>query len=268
MKTLRVVLVAMLALMVLSSLSFARVDKALIIGGPHDLRSTGSGGVHTGVSGPSYALCNYCHVAHKFAADATYGGLGPNGAGQLLWNHTLSSATGYTVYGSWTKQNTDIATIQTSGNINADLNNPSIMCMSCHDGTVAINSTYTGVIGPGYGSTPKYFGGYTGGDAFVINPADVDKTHPVNFTYDATLAGKAGMRVPASSCGVDIANCGSNYGQPSAVVPLFSGKMQCATCHEPHTNSHLLFRYFSAVYTATNGSWCLYCHSDGTGSVI
>ena len=55
MKTLRVVLVVMMALIVLSSLSFARVDKALIINGPHDLRSTGAGGTGTGVNGPSYA---------------------------------------------------------------------------------------------------------------------------------------------------------------------------------------------------------------------
>ena len=267
MKTLRVVLVAMLALMVLSSLSFARVDKALILGGPHDLRSTGSGGVDSGVNGPSYALCNYCHVAHKFAADATYGGLGAGGANQLLWNHTLSSSTAYTTYSSWSMQNKDITSLQHNGTISSDLNNPSIMCLSCHDGTVAINSTYTGIIGPGYGSTPVFFS-TNGKTQFVINPADADKTHPVNFTYDATLAANAGMRVPQGTCGVDISNCGANYGQPSAVVPLFNGKMQCATCHEPHTNQHLLFRNFTAVYNVTNGSWCLYCHSDGTGSIV
>ena len=100
MKTLRVVLTLLLAVAVLSSLSFARVDKALIINGPHDLRATGSGGVSSGVLGPSYALCNYCHVAHKFAADAQFGGLGANGAGVLLWNNTLSAATSYTVYSS------------------------------------------------------------------------------------------------------------------------------------------------------------------------
>ena len=258
MKTLRVVLVVMMALVVLSSLSFARVDKALIINGPHDLRSTGAGGTDTGVAGPSYALCNYCHVAHKFAADAQYGGLGTNGPGQLLWNHTLSSSTAYTVYNSWTMQNKDIQSLQTTGNPNADVNNPSVMCMSCHDGTVALNSTYTGVIGPGYGSTPKFFGATQ--QNFVINPADANKTHPVNFTYDAALAGNAGMKVPAGTHGVD-ADTGN------AVVPLFGGKMQCATCHEPHTNQHLLFRNFASIYTATNGSWCLYCHSDGTNSI-
>ncbi len=251
MKTLRVVLVVMMALVVLSSLSFARVDKALIINGPHDLRATGQGGTDTGVAGPSYALCNYCHVAHKFAGDAQYGGLGTNGPAQLLWNHTLSSSTAYTVYNSWTMQNKDIQSLQTTSNPNADLNNPSVMCMSCHDGTVALNSTYTGTIG----SNGTLAAGFT------INPADANKTHPVNFTYDATLAANAGMRVPAGTQGVD-ANTGN------AVVPLFGGKMQCATCHEPHTNTHLLFRNFGAVYSGvTNGSWCLYCHSDGTGSI-
>ena len=260
MKTLRVVLMLVLAVAVLSSLSFARVDKALIINGPHDLRATGAGGTGTGVLGPSYALCNYCHVAHKFAADAQYGGLGQNGAGVLLWNHTLSSDTTYTVYSSWTLQSTPHS-LQTTGNINADLNNPSILCMSCHDGTVAINSTYTGVIGPGFGSTPVYFAQSATGLSYVINPADANKTHPVDMIYDATVAANAGMKVPAGGLGVDV-------NTTSAVIPLFKGGyMECSTCHEPHTNTHLLFRNFSAVYTATNGSWCLYCHSDGSKSI-
>jgi hypothetical protein len=248
MKELRVVLAMMLALSELSVMSFAsaangRVDKALIVGGPHDLRATGTGGTGTGVNGPSYALCNYCHVAHKFSSE---GGLGPNGPSTLLWNHTLSSSTAYTMYTSWTQKATDLASLQATGT-NADLTNPSIMCMSCHDGTVALNSTYTGAIGSN-GALPA---------AAIINPADVNKTHPVNFTYDSTLAGAAGMKVPAGVNGVD------NNTNP--VVPLFGGKMQCSTCHEPHTNSHYLFRTFATVYTTTNGSWCLYCHSDGTG---
>src|SRR5437763_17141211 len=129
MKTLRVVLMLVLTVAVLSSLSFARVDKALIINGPHDLRATGSGGTSSGVLGPSYALCNYCHVAHKFAADATYGGNGVNDANQLLWNHTLSSSTAYTTYSSWTMQNKDITSLQHNGTISSDLNKPSIIFM-------------------------------------------------------------------------------------------------------------------------------------------
>jgi hypothetical protein len=249
MKVLRVVLALMLALSVLSVMSFAssangRVDKALMVGGYHDLRTTGLGGSQTGVNGPSYALCNYCHVAHKFAADS---GLGATGPATLLWNHTLSSSTAYTAYTSWTLKATDLASLQGTG-VNADLNNPSIMCMSCHDGTVALNSSYTGAIGSVGTGMPS---------SMVINPADANKTHPINFTYDATLANAAGMKVPAGTNGVD-----SNT---NPVIPLFSGKMQCSTCHEPHTNSHLLFRNFNAVYTTTNGSWCLYCHSDGSG---
>ena len=257
MKTLRVVTVVMLALVVLSSLSFARVDKALILNGPHDLRATGKGGQDTGVNGPSYALCNYCHVAHKFAGDAQYGGLGDKGAGILLWNHTLSSSTAYTTYNSWTRQSTDLVSLQPTGDMTVDLNNPSVMCMSCHDGTVALNSTYTGPTGSN-GSLPA---------SYIINPADANKTHPVNFTYDQTLATNAGMKVPAGPNGVDFSG-GPNYQAPNAVVPLFNGKMQCSTCHEPHTSTHLLFRNFSQVYTFTNGSWCLYCHSDGSGSKV
>ena len=261
MKVLRVVLALMLALSVLSVMSFARVDKALIIGGPHDLRSTvaGSGGTKTGVNGPSYALCNYCHVAHKFSSEVTAAGGSAKVPGQLLWNHTLSSSTAYSTYTSVTMQNKDIASLQPSGTPDSDVQNPSILCMSCHDGTVALNSTYTGLLGNSGNGMPLNM---------VINPADANKTHPVNFTYDTTLAQATGMRLPSGPYGVDVNS------PSSAVVPLFAGKMQCATCHEPHrggtsdATGHLLFRNFKAVYTDAQGSWCLYCHSDGSNSVM
>jgi hypothetical protein len=63
-------------------------------------------------------VCVFCHTPH-----------GANSAANMpLWNHTLSSVT-YTTYGQ-----------TTSGQL-AGLPGPnSVMCLSCHDGTVAIDS--------------------------------------------------------------------------------------------------------------------------------
>jgi hypothetical protein len=84
---------------------------------------------------------------------------------------------------------------------------------------------------------------------------DLTKQHPVNFTYpDATTAAAIGIQPAADVNSID----------GSGNVPLFQGKMQCATCHDPHAGpsvSHLFFRVFpSTPAQTTTGSFCVYCH--------
>src|SRR5581483_3969896 len=167
MKTARTIGLVMLILVVATSVSFAaRPSKALLTNSMHDLRST--------LGGATFTLCNFCHVAHKTVAD-TY----PSNIGPLLWNHTLSSATTYGVYTSNTfaAYGTDISDL---GPLNAGAYVSSNLCLSCHDGTVAVNSWYAPpACLPTYGPCPQ-------GTTFVPNDArvtDLTNTHPVNFTY-------------------------------------------------------------------------------------
>lgn len=261
MKALRTIMVVFLAIAVLSAMSFARVDKKNIVGGPHDLRYGTAAGNFNGAGGTalhtadaswaaaSYTLCNFCHIAHKFSGESA------GAPGTLLWNHTMSSAT-YSTYSS----NYMTATVN---QITADYNNPSALCLSCHDGTVAVNSNYAAVTA---GTVAQLkIGAISGGDGMTINPADVDKQHPINFAYTADLATRNGMlKTPASLTSVDA----------NGEIPLFNvggvqGTMQCATCHEPHQKSGILTRDFytaagttSAAANAAGWSWCLYCHSQ------
>lgn len=259
MKAIRTTLIVGLALTVLSAMSFARIDKKNIVGGPHDLRYnttySGAGGtaLHTADntwSAGTYTLCNFCHIAHKFSSESS------GAPGTLLWNHTASSAT-YSTYSS----NYMTATVNA---INPnDVNNPSALCLSCHDGTVAVNSNYAAVTGTGVSQLTV--GAISGGDAMIINPADVNKQHPINFAYTATLATTNGMlKTPASLNSVD-----ANGEIPLFTVNGVQGTMQCATCHEPHQKSGILTRDFytpagttSAAANAAGWSWCLYCHSQ------
>lgn len=257
MKALRTIMVVLLALTVLSAMSFAKVDKKNIVGGPHDLRYnatfSGAGGtaLHTADaswSSGTYTLCNFCHIAHKFSTESA------GAPGTLLWNHTLSSAT-YSTYSS----NYMTATVNTIDP--NDINNPSALCLSCHDGTVAVNSNYSAVTGTGVASLTV--GSVNGG--MVINPTDVNKQHPINFAYTQALATQNGMlKPPASLTSVD-----ANGEVPLYNVGGVQGTMQCATCHEPHQKSGILTRDFytaagttSATASAAGWSWCLYCHSQ------
>ena len=222
MRITKALLIAAFSLVMVSAMSWAKAPKSAIAGSAHDLRAT--------YQTASYTLCSFCHVAHK-------AGAAPTGPGYLLWNHTLSSVTTYGVYQSDTMKATDVTDL--GGQMTV-----SNLCLSCHDGTVAVNSFYEPISGTNYQPI-------TEGTTFMPNDRtirDLSKTHPVNFTYSATVANDAGMLVPASSSSVDAAG----------EIPLFNGKMQCATCHDPHNGASGIFE--QNFPTQSSGSFCTYCH--------
>jgi hypothetical protein len=194
------------------------LPKSNIVNSAHDLRSV--------FMTPAYSLCNYCHIIHKT-------GPSPVGPGPYLWNHTLSSVASYGVYSSpfFDQLKTDIADL---GGQTTESN----LCLSCHDGTVAIDSFYMPVTS-------------SSGTTFMPIAAvikDLTKTHPVNFTYNAALATAAGLLVPNSTTSVDAAGS----------IPLFGGKMQCNTCHDPHNGKSGIFE--RGFPSQTSGTFCTYCH--------
>ena len=228
-------IVSLMALVVCMSLTAnaARAPKSAVFGSPHDFKTVGE---YSPTGGASYTLCNFCHIAHKF-------GSAPTGPGYLLWNHKLSAVASYGVYTSDSMRSgaSDLGGQMTVSNL----------CLSCHDGTIAVNSWYEGQI-------DKNFQPIAQDTLFMAQDhtaRDLTKQHPVNFTYpDATTAAAIGIQPAADTNSID----------GSGNVPLFGGKMQCATCHDPHagpTVSHLFFRVFpSTPAQTTTGSFCVYCH--------
>lgn len=185
-------------------------------GSPHDFSTQGwSGG----------QICLPCHAAHKTnttVADAP------------LWNHALSTAV-YTLYVSTT--------------LNATMGQPggvSKLCLSCHDGTVAINS----------------FGGTTGttfiGSGDKIGP-DLRGEHPIGFIYDAALATADGsIKNPATTNVTIGAGTQTKTGTITATM-LYGGKLECASCHDVHntfTNGGKLLKVPSAA-----SAICITCHA-------
>ena len=240
MKTARTIGLVMLMVAIVTSMGFAqKPSKALIANSLHDLRP---GFAQYGYN--SYALCNYCHIAHKVAA-STY----PANIGPLLWNHSLSSVSAYGVYTSdiFQTYNTDIADL---GPLNTGAYNTSNMCLSCHDGTVAIASFYD------YSDAQALNGktyGLNGGQVLTMptdaTVKDLTNTHPVNFTYyNAPWIAQAGVRAPAALWSVD--GAGS--------VPLENGKVQCWTCHDAHNGASPIFE--QNFPTQSTGTFCTYCH--------
>jgi len=198
------VLLAVLAV----SLTWVGSARAGIQGSEHDFSSQGwSGG----------KICGVCHTPHK--ADTSV-------SSAPLWNHSVTTAT-YTLYSSDT--------------LNATVGQPSgasKLCLSCHDGTVAIDS----------------FGGNTGNEMISGGEnigTDLSGTHPISFTYNAALANADGALFDPSTKTTAL-------GGTIAGDLLAGGKMECSSCHDVHDrdgNDELL------RISNTSSALCLTCHN-------
>jgi predicted CXXCH cytochrome family protein len=109
------------------------------------------------------------------------------------------------------------------------------LCLSCHDGTVAIDA---------YGGSS----GTTNMTGAAKIGTDLRNDHPVSFTYNAALAtADGGLVTPNSASKVDAAG----------IVPLFSSKLECASCHDAHDNTYGSFLRMNNAGSAL----CLTCHN-------
>ena len=207
-------------------------------------------------------VCVFCHTPH--AAE--------NVPGAPLWNRKLSGAT-YTTYSSSSLE-------ANLTELSAGPGGLSRLCLSCHDGTLAIGNVNVAngkanqaitMTGTGTGGTMPAGAGTTTG--FTRNlGTDLSNDHPISFTYDATLATNDGeLRAP------DGVNVGTRVrGQTKPKLPLEDGKMQCTTCHDPHlretdtTKGAGKFLRLNrlqetqqptgAQFNETNDIFCLACH--------
>lgn len=181
----------------------------------HNLSVTGPGPVKA-VS--ETQVCVFCHTPHG----------AENIPAAPLWNRQLSGAT-YTPYTSNSIDASDIA---------ATPGGSSKLCLSCHDGTLAIGSVNVanGQLNPVIqmsgtaldGTMPAGEGELTGFTRRL--GVDLTNDHPISFTYDTSLALADGeLRDPQSSPHIQTRAPGVR-----APVPLENGQLECTSCHDPH----------------------------------
>ena len=231
---------------------------------PHNLSVDGPGTV---TATNETQICVFCHTPHG----AT------NSPGAPLWNRALSGAT-YTTYSS---SSLDAETI--AGQL-AQPAGSSKLCLSCHDGTLAISSVNVlagqtnatiAITGAGPGDTmPPGEGVQTG---FTRNlGTDLSNDHPISLTFDTTLANADGELLdPAVEAHIAIRSPGVRPLVPlEGTGPGGAGQVQCASCHDPHvidtsiapTNKFLRLKRFQQAQPAGGGFDetvdinCLGCH--------
>jgi len=179
---------------------------------------TGSAHDFSGESwNPSGEVCIVCHTPHHTDTSV------PDSP---VWNHSVTQAT-FQLYQSSTMDATDLS--QPSGR--------SKLCLSCHDGTVAIDS-FGGRIGT------RYIGAAAGVGT------DLRNDHPISFTYDDTLAAADGELYSPSTRT-------SGLGGTIQTDMLFNNKLECASCHNAH-NAPGVPKLL--IKSNAGSALCLTCH--------
>lgn len=174
-------------------------------------------------------ICVVCHTPHNAQAvtDAP------------LWNHEVTTAT-FTLYNSPSFDGSATIT-QPSGH--------SKLCLSCHDGTVAIDA-YGANVGNG---TP---GGELPPTSVVNFGTDLSNDHPVSFVYDAVADG--GLVDPTTTITVGSGGDALTGTITDLLLPD-SGQVQCTSCHDVHNVRAVDGTKLLRVSNA-GSALCLTCH--------
>lgn len=197
-------------LVCIAIIGVATLSQAAITGSAHDF---------SGFTSSNGQICLPCHAPHN----------GVNVANAPLWNHEVSTAT-YTLYSSPTL---DAIPGQPAG--------ISKLCLSCHDGTVAVDS----------------FGGQPGSFFMTSNDnlgTDLSDDHPISFIYDPALALDDGGLYDPTVQASGVPGATGTIDQDM----LFAASLECASCHDVHNANN-----FNNLLVKPNGgsSLCLTCHN-------
>jgi len=216
MKKINVILIVIMLLSI--TIPGLAVDKSTVVNTVHNLSTSGPGDIK---SSTENKVCVFCHTPHNSSPSSP------------LWNHTFSGDT-YTAYNSSTLDTTSSSMAALSGSTTK-------LCLSCHDGTIALGDLANMNI-----SVSDSSGSKLDADESLANTAsanlgtDLSDDHPVLFKPEGDL------EVNTKADGVKL------YDDV--------GYLQCTSCHNPHNNTYDNF----LVRDNTDSALCTTCH-DKTG---
>lgn len=180
---------------------------ASIVNSKHNLSASGPGEVK-GIA--ETEICIFCHIPHSASSQAP------------LWSRYETGQT-YVPYASTTAK---AVVGQPTG--------ASKLCLSCHDGTVALGMVRSR-------SEIISFAGPIGQNQNL--GTDLSDDHPLSFIYDASLVFlNPELKSPSTLTG--------------RVRLDHAAQLQCTSCHDPHDDAYGDF----LVVDGINSNLCLQCH--------
>lgn len=220
-----------------------------------------SGTAHdfSGIGTPATGSCTFCHTPHQAQVQG------------LLWNHTLSANSFNWAAGEVTTGGTDYSSFGPT------YNGPTVKCLSCHDGSVAV-----GDVGWWNAGDPGILLAVNVGPPYQIGPGgDMTGNHPVAMpfplnsavnTYNTITNGAAaatsGWKADPTSFNIVLYN-DDGGGNISRGAVAGSTGIECGSCHDPHNGPNTGADYF--LYgnlggsTGADGYICEKCH-DKSGA--
>lgn len=217
-------------------------------GSKHDFSGTLAGSASTGV-------CSMCHTPHQGVQT------------QMAWNHTLSTNTHFWTEGS-TADGTPLPTITPSwGGV-------SKLCLSCHDGSVAIGDiawfNQQAWTGPNAIDSNTHdgdgvqignrFGDLTGNHAFAMPYPWNNTASTYNNVTSSPAAVLSGWQPDPTANGIRLFN---QVGQTVTAGTLTgSTGIECASCHDLHDGPDVEDKFFLRGSTdARDPNYiCTKCH--------
>lgn len=221
---------------------------ASIVTTKHNLSRSGPGNVKALTD---ERICVFCHTPHSGASSV-------DGIHIPMWNHTLSTAS-YQLFRSPTLLSPTSPSIQPDGSAR--------LCLSCHDGTVAIGSV---IHGAGGGLIAMQGVGLNGEMPAGSSNYGIDLrgSHPISIEINDELimdkaqqcnSGRSAFKVcrPPLNSLIKLEKTSNLYGTNH------SGEgVQCSSCHDPHNDPQPGTTVFLRTGDRNNHDQiCEACHS-------
>ena len=251
-------------LLVCSTASYAGIT-----GSPHDLSYENNNTNPTGLSGftqDNGEICVYCHTPH--AGNTAF-------TGAPLWNKADGGTKTYQMYGQTTTGTAGTTIANTSTETSPA--NPSLACLSCHDGISAIDSIVNAP-GSGMGTysagtnnivdmLSTKFGGNIGqvpGTATTGTVVDLSNDHPVSIEYLGTGTATSPASLRATSFTLTSYGDGVAWKGATTISDLLrNGNVECGSCHDPHNGGNVQGTDTEVNFlrhSNTNSNLCIGCH--------
>jgi len=208
-------------------------------------------------------ICIYCHTPHNARkAEAT----GGRYTYVPLWNHEVTAQTTWQMYAN-SIDGTNAQILAQNVNLGSFAmtlatapGSVSLLCLSCHDGSVAANSYGVNWVNPGFVTNPSH---HTSADAFVTARAviggggDLSNHHPIGFDYSVVQLADTGLYDQTAPV---VAGAGG----PTTIAELMWGggiagaRMECVSCHSVHNRGNAGWKFVWVLDNQSN--FCLTCH--------
>lgn len=231
-----------------------------IVGSAHDLTSSGpsSGWGDSVEQGLQDRLCIYCHAPHHTLKPGFVSNSGVVINYVPLWNHAITTTPSFTMYNNGPDEPLDPQHTSTAKAIAGNPGSLSMLCLSCHDGSVATNE---------YGFAPAAASERRQGAqrfitsasrAYIGGGGDLSNHHPIGFDYTQVAAADGGPDY-------EIAGTTTQMTTNKTIGDLLSAgtNMECGTCHDVHNTESQGLKFIWK--SDTQSAFCLTCHLKNTG---